>query len=153
VCGHKGGGVRRQCEGVAKVKCIDSTCSRCMDIVTKVERSERMRAVGRERTSIERLVAFRLRQMKFRCVFNDKKLPGTPAVVIPSRNTAIFLHGCLWHRHTCRKGRCIPKTRISFWVNKFRSNAARDARVARQLRRAGWHVLVVWKCKTRGGRL
>jgi DNA mismatch endonuclease (patch repair protein) len=150
LCRCKASGVRNQHSGVAQVEWVVGNLGFRMDIVSCVERSERMRAIRREGTSVESRVACSLRQSGFRCVCNDNKLPGSPDIVIASRNTVIFVHGCFWHRHNCRAGRCIPKTRRSFWVNKFRENAARDSRVARQLRRTGWHVLVVWECQARG---
>jgi len=53
--------------------------------------------------------------------------------------------------HTC--GRCrIPATKRSYWVAKLQRNAARDKRVQRALRRAGWSVLAVWECQTTAAR-
>ena len=36
-----------------------------------------------------------------------------------------------------------------FWRRKIESNRARDKKVCRQLRVAGWNVLVLWQCQTR----
>ena len=37
---------------------------------------------------------------------------------------------------------------IPDWIKKLERNAARDKRVQRALRNAGWRVLVVWECQT-----
>lgn len=36
---------------------------------------------------------------------------------------------------------------MSFWLEKFEKNIARDARVTAQLEATGWKVLVVWECE------
>jgi DNA mismatch endonuclease (patch repair protein) len=67
---------------------------------------------------------------------------------MPSRRTAIFVHGCFWHRHHgCRRS-TTPKTNVEYWLPKFAENEARDARVIAALEAAGWRVRVVWECET-----
>jgi len=39
-------------------------------------------------------------------------------------------------------------TRREFWEAKFDRNRDRDARKERELRQAGWDVLVLWECET-----
>lgn len=36
-----------------------------------------------------------------------------------------------------------------YWLPKLRRNIERDRRVAKDLRRGGWCVIVVWECQTR----
>jgi DNA mismatch endonuclease (patch repair protein) len=43
----------------------------------------------------------------------------------------------------------MPKTRTKFWRSKFEQNVQRDREQRRQLRRAGWKVIVVWECELR----
>jgi DNA mismatch endonuclease (patch repair protein) len=38
---------------------------------------------------------------------------------------------------------------VAFWTTKFRRNVARDAGVAKSLKRAGWKALVIWECELR----
>ena len=38
-----------------------------------------------------------------------------------------------------------PKTNAAFWRKKIAANKARDRKVNRRLRRAGWQVLRVWE--------
>jgi DNA mismatch endonuclease (patch repair protein) len=74
-------------------------------------------------------------------------LPGNPDLVFPRLRKIIFISGCFWHMHGC--GRCrIPSSRRAYWLKKLERNAARDKRVQRALRNAGWRVLVVWECQT-----
>jgi DNA mismatch endonuclease (patch repair protein) len=70
-------------------------------------------------------------------------------LVFRSRNALVFVHGCYWHKHACKRGQSTPKTHAAFWRKKRTSNRARDHRIVTSLRRAGWRVLVVWECQTR----
>ncbi|MCA9260154.1 MAG: hypothetical protein KDA61_13175, partial [Planctomycetales bacterium] len=58
-------------------------------------------------------------------------------------------HGCFWHRHACRGGQSTPASRVEYWETKFARNVSRDRRHARELRSAGWSVMVIWECQTR----
>jgi DNA mismatch endonuclease (patch repair protein) len=59
----------------------------------------------------------------------------------------IFVHGCFWHRHTCRFGRPRSKTRSVFWEEKIRGNVRRDGRQLRELAKMGWRTMVLWQCE------
>jgi len=41
----------------------------------------------------------------------------------------------------------MPKTRVTFWREKFRKNVARDVKVRRALQKSGWKVVTVWECE------
>jgi len=69
--------------------------------------------------------------------------------VMPSRNVALFVHGCFWHRHENCKMASMPKTRQDFWREKFDANMARDQPNMTDLERLGWRVEVIWECETR----
>ena len=85
--------------------------------------------------------------MGYRFRLHVCSLPGNPDVVFPRLHKVIFVSGCFWHMHHC--GRCrIPSSRRGYWLKKLQRNAARDKRVQRALRNAGWRVLVVWECQT-----
>ena len=47
------------------------------------------------------------------------KLPGTPDMAFPSWKAVIFLHGCFWHRHDCRRGDRLPITNRAYWPQDF----------------------------------
>ena len=63
--------------------------------------------------------------------------------------TAVFVHGCFWHRHPGCKYAYIPKSRVEFWQDKFEANIRRDATVSKELCIAKVKQLVVWECTIR----
>jgi len=76
-----------------------------------------------------------------------KDLPGKPDIVMPKYGTVVFVHGCFWHRHKGCKVATMPKSREAFWQAKFDANVARDKRNQRDLKKAGWQVIVRWECE------
>jgi DNA mismatch endonuclease, patch repair protein len=89
-------------------------------------------------------------RLGYRFRLHVRGLPGTPDLVFPGKRKVIFVHGCFWHRHEgCRKT-TTPKTRSEFWNTKFDRNVERDKAVVEALEAAGWNVLIVWECETRG---
>ena len=85
--------------------------------------------------------------MRYSFTSHDASLPGTPDFVLLRHRLAIFVHGCFWHAHSCRRGQSMPTTRRAFWRRKKDTNVARDRRATTALRRLGYRVLVVWECK------
>ncbi|MEO6034310.1 MAG: hypothetical protein ABIQ35_03560 [Verrucomicrobiota bacterium] len=69
-------------------------------------------------------------------------------ILLPIYKTAIFVHGCFWHRHKGCKNSTTPTHRQDFWLEKLNGNAARDKVHQRALRKLGWRVLVLWECET-----
>jgi DNA mismatch endonuclease (patch repair protein) len=110
-----------------------------------------MRRVGQASTAPELIVRKTLHHLGFRYLLNDKRLPGSPDLVFPSRRCVIFVHGCFWHGHRCKHGRIAPKTNTAYWGRKILDNRSRDARKRRELRRLGWSVLEIWQCQVRKG--
>ncbi len=107
-----------------------------------------MRAVKSRDTAPERAVVEALgRGSRFKLELHDACLPGAPDIVIRSRKVALFVHGCFWHGHTCKRGSRVPKTRRAYWTAKIAGNQARDRRTRRRLRRLGWRVYTVWECQ------
>lgn len=100
-------------------------------------------------TRPELLLRRSLHRLGFRYRLHSKNLPGRPDMVFPAYNAAVFVHGCFWHRHSCRYFK-MPTTRRAFWAQKFVQNRKRDAVVQKKLRRAGWRQLVIWECAVRG---
>lgn len=120
-----------------------------MDRLTPEHRSWNMSRIRGRDSSPERAVRSLLHRQGFRFRLHQRSLPGTPDIVLPRYRTAIFVHGCFWHRHKGCRFAYTPKSRQSFWSEKFSSNLQRDARVTAKLEEAGWHVLVVWECELR----
>lgn len=74
-------------------------------------------------------------------------LPGLPDIVIDASSLVIMVHGCFWHRHSCRFGRVVPRRRRHKWVSAFQRRVERDRRIVQQLRALGWRVHVEWECQ------
>lgn len=87
-----------------------------------------------------------LHQMGYRFRLHRRDLPGTPDIVLPGRAAVVFVHGCFWHGHACKRTK-MPKSRIGYWVEKIEGNRRRDAKKRRKLRALGWKVVVVWECE------
>lgn len=118
-----------------------------MDVLTREKRSWNMSRVRSRNTKPETKIRSLLHRAGFRFRINAKKLPGSPDIVLPKYRTAVFVHGCFWHRHTGCKYAYTPKSRIEFWENKFRSTVERDLKKTKMLEASGWQVLVVWECE------
>lgn len=87
-----------------------------------------------------------LHRAGFRFRLHAKDLPGKPDIVLPKYRTAIFVHGCFWHRHEGCRNATTPSTRTEFWQDKFNGNVDRDRRNTAALETAGWTVITVWEC-------
>jgi DNA mismatch endonuclease (patch repair protein) len=120
-----------------------------MDRVSKEVRSRNMSHIRSKDTMPEMIVRRIVHAAGFRYRLHARNLPGHPDLVFPRLRKVIFVHGCFWHRHRCKNGQAIPTTRTAFWEAKFEANVTRDKEVLRQLRGAGWDVMVVWECTTR----
>jgi len=97
------------------------------------------------------LVRSMLHRLGYRYRLHSPNLPGRPDLVFVSQKKVIFVNGCFWHGHHCKKGQVKPATNPKFWADKIDTNRARDRRVQGQLRRRGWRVLNVWECELRRG--
>jgi DNA mismatch endonuclease, patch repair protein len=117
------------------------------DHLGQVARSALMGRVRRAGTAPELKVRSAAHNLGFRFRVDRSDLPGRPDIVFPRHRAVIFVHGCFWHRHTKCDRASIPKTRTDYWMAKFARNTARDARVQRELKAAGWRVLVLWECE------
>jgi DNA mismatch endonuclease (patch repair protein) len=116
------------------------------DVFPPEVRSRIMAAITGKDTQPELAVRRVLHAMGRRFRLHRKDLPGRPDVVLPRSRAVVFVHGCFWHGHSCRKAR-LPSTRRAFWRNKIEGNRRRDRRNRDALRRLGWRVLTVWECR------
>lgn len=98
-------------------------------------------------TGPELLLRHSLWQKGFRYRMNDKRLSGSPDIVLPKYRTVIFVHGCFWHGHKGCRNYTVPKTNTQFWLDKVSRNQERDQEVWRQLEAKGWSVIIVWECQ------
>ena len=118
-----------------------------MDVHSKEVRSYNMSRIKGKDTKPEETVRKYLFSQGFRYRKNDKKLPGTPDIVLPKYKTVIFVNGCFWHGHEGCKYFVWPKNNAEFWHKKIRDNVLRDQRKVQALDLLGWKVIVVWECK------
>ena len=119
-------------------------------MVDNLSTEGRSRLMGRVRskdTKPELAVRRIAHRLGYRFRLHRRDLPGRPDLVFPSRQKVIFVHGCYWHRHNCKKA-TTPGTNVSFWQKKFDDNGARDMRNMNDLAEKGWDALVVWQCET-----
>lgn len=119
------------------------------DVFTRAQRSWVMSRVPAKDTTPEMAVRSLVHRLGYRFRLHRSDLPGCPDIVFPSRKKAIFVHGCFWHGHTCRRGARKPASNASYWRRKIESNRKRDIRVRQTLRSIGWNSLAIWECQTR----
>ncbi len=110
-----------------------------------------MRLITGKDTEPEIIVRRVLHRLGFRFRLHRKDLPGNPDVVLPRRKTVIFIHGCFWHGHGCKKGsgKRRPKSNTDYWNAKLDRNVKRDRKHVRKLRQLGWKWIVIWACETK----
>lgn len=119
------------------------------DNLTRAQRSACMASIGGTDTQPEMVVRRLVHSLGYRYRLHRRQLPGTPDLVLTRYQSVIFVHGCFWHMHRCKRGKSTPKTNAEFWRTKREKTRIRDRRNIAVLRRAGWRVLVVWECQTR----
>jgi DNA mismatch endonuclease (patch repair protein) len=115
-----------------------------------MERSDVMRAVKGRDTAPERLVRRLLRAIAPGYRLCRRDLPGAPDIAYIGRKKAIFVHGCFWHGHDCKRGARMPATNADYWRRKIAGNRERDERILAQYAAMNWRVLTIWECETRG---
>jgi DNA mismatch endonuclease, patch repair protein len=118
-----------------------------VDVVDKATRSRMMAGIRAKDTKPEIGVRKALYGAGYRFRIHVAALPGKPDIVIRRLKAIVFVHGCFWHRHVNCKYAYTPRSNQSLWKRKFLENLARDKYVANKLRRAGWHVYVIWECQ------
>jgi DNA mismatch endonuclease (patch repair protein) len=117
------------------------------DVFTPAERSAVMRRVKGKDTGPELKLRGLLTRMGLRYRLHRKDLPGSPDIAFIGRKTAIFMHGCFWHGHNCRRGARRPKANADYWIAKIGRNRERDADAVARLEIMGWRPVVVWECE------
>ncbi len=105
-----------------------------------------MSKISGKETKPEIMVRKYLFSKGFRYRKNDKRYPGKPDIVLPKYKTVIFIHGCFWHGHNCKKGK-LPETQKEFWKEKIKKNIDRDKRNEEELVKSGWKVITIWQCE------
>lgn len=119
------------------------------DIKSKEDRSRNMAAIKGKDTKPEIVVRKYLFSRGLRYRLHDKKLPGSPDIVLKKYKTVIFIDGCFWHGHEGCKYFRLPKTNVEFWKGKIERNIERDKESMHVLLDSGWKVIRVWECELR----
>lgn len=116
------------------------------DVFSKEKRSQVMSAVrskGNKSTEIALINIFKSHKISgWRRNFN---LIGKPDFVFPKQKLIVFVDGCYWHGHSCRKRK--PGENNEYWEQKIDRNKTRDMTVTKKLRKDGWGVVRVWECE------
>lgn len=127
---------------------IGAGSSAVADTLTKSERSAVMRRIRSKNTGPEMIVRSCVHRLGYRFRLHDRRLPGSPDIVLRRLRMVVFVHGCFWHRHQGCQNCSTPRTRVKFWTAKFKANRARDARARVALASEGWRIITVWECET-----
>ena len=117
------------------------------DRMTKEQRHKCMSRIKGKDTKPELIVRRHLHAHGYRYRINVKRLPGTPDIVLRKYRTVIFINGCFWHGHEGCKYFVMPKSNSQFWQKKIERNKQRDIEKRIQLRRLGWHTIIIWECE------
>ena len=118
-----------------------------MDVHDKQTRSYNMSRIKGRDTKPEDYVRKSLFAHGYRYRKNDKRLPGTPDIVLPKYKTVIFVNGCFWHKHEGCRYFVWPKNNEDFWREKINRNVQRDRNVIASLEKLGWRIVVIWECE------
>lgn len=116
------------------------------DIVSYEQRSKNMSAIRSKNTKPEVYFRKLLFAKGYRYRVAEKNITGHPDIFLRKYNTAIFIHGCFWHRHSGCKYAYMPKSRVEFWQKKFEANIKRDSIVKTDLQAQGVKCLLIWEC-------
>lgn len=123
------------------------------DIFTQSQRHDCMARVRSKGTIPEVTLRRCLHRRGLRFRVNVKSLPGTPDIVLAKYHTIIFVNGCFWHGHDGCKYYTHPKTNSEFWADKVKRNIERDLEISSRLECLNWHVITIWECELKKGRL
>lgn len=115
--------------------------------MTPEQRHRCMAAVKGKDTKPEMIVRKYLFSKGLRYRLHNKKLPGSPDIVLKKYMTVVFIDGCFWHGHEGCKYFKIPKSNEFFWEQKIRRNKARDIANDYVLQTEGWRVIRIWECE------
>lgn len=119
------------------------------DNVSAAVRSRMMAGIRSTNTKPEMLLRSGLHGLGFRFRLHDRRLPGTPDMILRQYNAVLFAHGCFWHGHDCHLFR-LPATRTAFWQDKIARNQELDRLAVAGLRKQQWRVGIVWECGLKG---
>lgn len=127
-------------------KTLTSAEETVVDHLTREQRSRNMSAVRSLNTAPELLARGAAHRLGLRFRLHRSDLPGSPDFVLPKHAVAVFVHGCFWHGHGCRRSK-LPQSNVEFWTSKVEKNRVRDRKARRALAKLGWRVVTLWQCE------
>ena len=120
------------------------------DPFTPAERSAIMAKVPATGSAPEMKVRRAVHRAGFRYRLHRADLPGKPDLVFPRFRLAVFVHGCFWHWHGCKRSR-MPEANNAYWTGKIARNVERDKRNLAALHEQGWESWIIWECELAAG--
>jgi len=120
------------------------------DTFDKETRSWIMARVRSKGTQPELAVSKALKASGLRFQTSAKGIAGNPDFAFRKLKLAIFVNGCFWHWHGCRRCR-MPSSNREYWRAKISRNMERDKRYRRELHRLGWRYVTIWECDIEAG--
>jgi DNA mismatch endonuclease, patch repair protein len=114
------------------------------DVFNRKKRSLVMAAIPSKGNKDTELVFLRILK-KYRISGWRRHLPltGRPDFVFRRERVVVFVDGCFWHN--CPMHGRSPTSNQEYWSPKFARNKARDRKVTKDLRTAGWKVVRIWE--------
>ena len=119
------------------------------DRLSTQQRHHCMSRIRGKNTKPEILVRKGLHARGFRFRLHNKKLPGSPDIVLPKYGVAIMVNGCFWHGHKGCRYATKPISNVEFWETKIARNRHRDEVTAAHLEALSWTVITIWECELR----
>lgn len=117
------------------------------DVFDSDKRSKIMSMVKSKDTTPELFIRKLLCEMGYNHYrLKSRLLPCQPDIIFPGKKKAIFVNGCFWHGHSCKRGH-LPETNHDFWAAKIQRNIMRDQQNYEDLSKIGWTFLVIWQCE------
>ncbi len=116
-----------------------------MEKISSQKRSQIMRAVKSRNNKSTELLLIRL--FKNHHIIGWRRFPkitGNPDFYFPKFKAVIFVDGCFWHGHSCRKK--YPATNSQYWKTKISNNRRRDKKISKELKLRGYRVIRIWEC-------
>ena len=117
-----------------------------VDNLTKDQRSKNMSRIRSKNTKPEMIVRKKLHSLGYRYRLHKKELPGKPDIFLKKFNLAIFVNGCFWHQHGCKKT-SKPKSNKNYWTEKLKKKVITDKKNKKTLLNMGFNVLTMWECE------
>ncbi len=116
------------------------------DIVDRNKRSyimSRIRSSKNKSTELKLISIFK--ELGIKGWRRGSSLKGKPDFVFQKKKIAVFVDGCFWHGHTCRKS--IPQTNTDYWIAKINTNINHDKEITQYLISKKWQVIRIWECE------